>query len=103
MIFLWVSAIIVSKINGGICNGETRTRILGIAPYEGMHTAMDRAAAAYPNVQLDVFTGDLDVGVAIVQSMSPNSYDCIISRGGTAEPDPPGDRSAGSGDSAFRI
>ena len=64
---------------------ETRTRILGIAPYEGMHTAMDRAAAAYPNVQLDVFTGDLDVGVAIVQSMSPNSYDCIISRGGTAE------------------
>ena len=34
---------------------------------------------------LTFFTGDLDVGVAIVQSMSPNSYDCIISRGGTAE------------------
>ena len=40
---------------------ETRTRILGIAPYEGMHAAMDRAAQAYPNVQMDVFTGDLDV------------------------------------------
>ena len=39
---------------------ETRTRILGIAPYEGMHAAMDRAAQAYPNVQMDVFTGDLD-------------------------------------------
>lgn len=64
---------------------ETRTRILGIAPYDGMHITMNRAAQAYPNVQLDVFTGDLDVGVAIVQRMPPNSYDCIISRGGTAE------------------
>lgn len=64
---------------------ETRTRILGIAPYEGMHIAMNRAAQAYPDVQLDVFTGDLDEGVAIVQRMPPNSYDCIISRGGTAE------------------
>ena len=52
--------------------------------YEGMHAAMDRAAQAYPNVQMDVFTGDLDVGVSIVQRMPPNSYDCIISRGGTA-------------------
>lgn len=64
---------------------ETRTRILGIAPYEGMRTAMESAAQAYPDIQLDVFTGDLDVGVAIVQSMPPNAYDCIISRGGTAE------------------
>lgn len=63
---------------------ETRTRILGIAPYEGMHTAMERAAQAYPNVQLDVYTGDLDEGVAIVKRMPPNAYDCIISRGGTA-------------------
>lgn len=64
---------------------ETRIRILGIAPYEGMHIAMSNAAQAYPNVQLDVFTGDLDVGVDIVQRMPPNAYDCIISRGGTAE------------------
>lgn len=63
---------------------ETRTRILGIAPYEGMQTAMERAAQAYPNVQLDVYTGDLEEGVAIVQRMPPNAYDCIISRGGTA-------------------
>ncbi len=63
---------------------ETRTHILGIAPYEGMRTAMERAAQAYPNVQLDVYTGDLDEGVAIVQRMPPNAYDCIISRGGTA-------------------
>lgn len=64
---------------------EARTRILGIAPYEGMQITMNRAAQAYPNVQLDVFTGDLDEGVAIVQRVPPNAYDCIISRGGTAE------------------
>lgn len=63
---------------------ETRTRILGIAPYEGMHTAMEHAAQAYPNVQLDVYTGDMEEGQAIVQRMPPNTYDCIISRGGTA-------------------
>ena len=64
---------------------EARTRILGIAPYEGMHTAMERAAQAYPNVQIDIYTGDLDAGVSIVKRMPPNVYDCIISRGGTAE------------------
>lgn len=63
---------------------EARTRILCIAPYEGMHSAMERAAQAYPNVQLDVYTGDLEEGVAIVQRMPANAYDCIISRGGTA-------------------
>ena len=63
---------------------ETRTRILGIAPYEGMQTAMERTAQEYPDIQLDVYTGDLEDGVAIVQRMPPNTYDCIISRGGTA-------------------
>lgn len=63
---------------------ETRTRILGIAPYEGMRTAMEHAAQAYPNIQMDVYTGDLEEGQAIVERMPPNSYDCIISRGGTA-------------------
>ena len=63
---------------------EARTRILGIAPYEGMHTSMENAAQAYPGIQLDVYTGDLEEGQAIVQRMPPNSYDCIISRGGTA-------------------
>ena len=63
---------------------ETRTRILGIAPYDGMHTAMEHAAQAYPDVQLDVYTGDLEEGQNIVQRMPPNTYDCIISRGGTS-------------------
>ena len=63
---------------------ETHTRILGIAPYDGMRTAMEQAAQAYPNVEMDIYTGDLEDGQAIVQQMPPNSYDCIISRGGTA-------------------
>lgn len=63
---------------------KTRTRILGIAPYEGMKTVMERAAQAYPDVELDIYIGDLEEGVSIVKSMAPNTYDCIISRGGTA-------------------
>ena len=63
---------------------ETKIRILGIAPYEGMSSAMERVAQAYPNVQLEVYTGDLEDGVAIVRQMMPSAYDCIISRGGTA-------------------
>lgn len=59
-------------------------RILGIAPYEGMRTAMERAAENYPNIHLDVFTGDLEEGVAIVQKHRADAYDCVISRGGTA-------------------
>lgn len=59
-------------------------RILGIAPYDGMRTAMERVAEEYPNVHTDVFTGDLAEGVAIVQERLNEGYDCIISRGGTA-------------------
>lgn len=63
---------------------NTHTRILGIAPYEGMRTVMERTAEAYSNIQLDIYTGDLEEGVAIVQNAPMNFYDCIISRGGTA-------------------
>ena len=63
---------------------DTKIRILGIAPYDGMHTIMENAAQAYPNIQLDIHTGDLEEGQAIVAQMPANAYDCIISRGGTA-------------------
>lgn len=59
-------------------------RILGIAPYEGLLDGMRRAAQAFPNVELDVYTGDLQQGVEIVQSTAAEGYDAIISRGGTA-------------------
>ena len=56
--------------------------ILGIAPYDGMRTAMERAAEDFPNIHVDVFTGDLEEGVAIVREHIHDAYDCIISRGG---------------------
>lgn len=63
---------------------QSKIRILGIAPYDGMRTAMERAAEAYPQIQLDAYTGDLEAGVAIVLQTPPNTYHCVISRGGTA-------------------
>lgn len=63
---------------------QSKIRILGITPYDGMRTAMERAAEAYPQIQLDAYTGDLEAGVAIVQQTPPNTYHCVISRGGTA-------------------
>ena len=65
--------------------GSAITRILGIAPYEGMRTAMERIAEEYPNVQLDAYTGDLEEGAAIVRACQSEDYDVIISRGGTAD------------------
>lgn len=64
---------------------QLRVHILGIAPYEGMRTAMERMAENYPNIEMDVFTGDLEDGAAIVQEHLNGDYDCIISRGGTAQ------------------
>lgn len=58
--------------------------ILGIAPYEGMRDAMERAAEEFPGMHLDVHTGDLEQGVDIVQSLADQGYDAIVSRGGTA-------------------
>ncbi len=63
---------------------ENRIRVLGIAPYDGMRTAMEHAAEGYPLLQLDAYTGDLKEGVAIVREIPANTYSCIISRGGTA-------------------
>lgn len=59
-------------------------RILAIAPYDGMHIALKRVAESYPDVIIDVFTGDLEDGAAIVKAYHHEAYDCIISRGGTA-------------------
>ena len=36
------------------------TRILGIAPYDGMRASLEKVAMNYPNVQFDAFTGDME-------------------------------------------
>lgn len=60
-------------------------RILGIAPYEGMKTEMQRVAEEYPDIQLEVYTGDMEEGVAIVREHQDEDFDIVVSRGGTAE------------------
>lgn len=62
-----------------------RIKILGIAPYEGMKTLMQKAANHRNNLELDVYVGDLHKGVEIAQRNIHSNYDVIISRGGTAE------------------
>lgn len=64
---------------------QEQTHVLGIAPYEGMKLAMEREAEAFPDLHLDVRTGDLEAGAGIVQELPAGTYDCIISRGGTAQ------------------
>lgn len=59
--------------------------ILGIAPYEGMKAEMQRVVEEYPEIQLEVYTGDMEEGVALVKDHQDENFDIIISRGGTAE------------------
>lgn len=60
-------------------------RVLAIAPYESMVSALTRCAESFPNVRLDVFTGDLEEGVEILRNVDLSLYDAILSRGGTAD------------------
>lgn len=60
---------------------QPKVRILGIAPYEGMQAAMERAVENHPDIHLDVYIGDLEEGVDVLREHQAESYDCIISRG----------------------
>lgn len=64
---------------------QNKIKILGVAPYEGMKIMMQRLAAQRSDIDLTVFVGDLNEGVEIAKQNFNNSYDVIISRGGTAE------------------
>ena len=79
---------------------QSKIRILGIAPYDGMRTAMERAAEAYPQIQLDAYTGDLEAGVAIVQRMHLQLRHLPRRHGGT---DPQGNGPAGGGHPYFGL
>ena len=61
------------------------TRILAIAPYDGMKLQMQRIAEEYTDIQLDIYIGDMEEGGAIVREHQEDGYDIIISRGGTAD------------------
>lgn len=64
---------------------DTTLRILAIAPYEAMKTALLSAAEAFPDIQMDAYTADLQEGVEIMRQLSEENYDAVISRGGTAD------------------
>ena len=62
-----------------------RIKILGIAPYESMKSLMQQTAAKRNDIELTAFTGDLETGVEIASRYTPNDFDFIVSRGGTAQ------------------
>ncbi|MCD8023851.1 MAG: PrpR N-terminal domain-containing protein, partial [Lachnospiraceae bacterium] len=62
-----------------------KIRILGIAPYQNLRTAMLQAAEKYDNIEMTVYTGNLEDGVQIALQHMDEGFDIIISRGGTAE------------------
>ena len=66
-------------------NVEAPLRILAIAPYDAMKSALLRAAESFPGIQMEAYIGDLEEGAAIVTRLSEENYDVIISRGGTAK------------------
>lgn len=62
-----------------------KTKILAVAPYEGMADAISAIAQTRDDIQVTVQTGDLDTGRKIAIELAHNNYDVILSRGGTAE------------------
>lgn len=63
---------------------QSSIHILAIAPYPEMHQLLEQVAKRYPHLHIDIFTGDLEEGLSIVQANASQQYDCILSRGGTA-------------------
>ncbi len=61
------------------------SKVLGIAPYEGMRNLMLQAAASMTDVKLTVYVGDLELGAEIAARYTAQEFDVILSRGGTAE------------------
>ena len=60
-------------------------RILGIAPYENLRNAMVTEAAKYEEIEMVVYTGNLEDGVQLALQHMNEGFDILISRGGTAE------------------
>lgn len=62
-----------------------KTKILAIAPYEGMKETMSALVKNRTDIELTVEVGNLEHGLAIVKEKEQNCFDIIISRGGTAQ------------------
>lgn len=60
-------------------------KILGVAPYESLKNSMARLAQDRQDMDLEIYIANLEEGAALVKSLERESFDAIISRGGTAE------------------
>ena len=60
-------------------------RVLAVAPYQEMAQLISQEAEKYPELKLEVVTGDLHQGVKKAQADFHNDYDILLSRGGTAQ------------------
>jgi Response regulator containing CheY-like receiver, AAA-type ATPase, and DNA-binding domains len=66
-------------------NGNEKLRILGIAPYEGLHNLMQNLARKRNDMMFDIITADLESSVEEISERSAFHYDAIISLGSTAK------------------
>lgn len=64
---------------------SAKIKILGIAPYEELNNSMSIVSKQFKEVESDIYTADLEEGQQIAAELFGNSYDAIISRGGTAD------------------
>ena len=60
-----------------------KIRILGIAPYEGLKNMMDALAEYRSDITMTTYLADLDNAVTLVSGLDLDSYDAVLSRGGT--------------------
>jgi transcriptional regulator with PAS, ATPase and Fis domain len=58
--------------------------VLVVAPYQGMKYILEQESKSFPELSLHIVIGNLETGVQLAESNFHNSYDLILSRGGTA-------------------
>lgn len=57
-----------------------KTRILAIAPYQGMKEVLVSLQESWPDVELTVQIGNLQNGLQILQNCDLDDYDIVLSR-----------------------
>lgn len=61
-----------------------KIKLLGIAPYEELNHSMTVIGEQFGEIDIHIYTADLEEGQQLVSELSEENYDAIISRGGTA-------------------
>lgn len=61
-----------------------KIKILGIAPYEGLKNVMDTIASQRTDIEMTTYHADLDYAPTLLSGLDLETYDAILSRGGTA-------------------